>query len=49
MLVIADANKPIALAGVMGGANSEITEGTRQIVFESALFDSASVRSTSKN
>lgn len=49
MLVIADANKPIALAGVMGGANSEITEGTRQIVFESALFDGASVRSTSKN
>ncbi len=48
MLVIADANKPIALAGVMGGANSEITEGTRQIVFESALFDGASVRSTSK-
>ncbi len=48
MLVIADAVKPIALAGVMGGANSEITEDTRQIVFESALFQGASVRMTSK-
>jgi phenylalanyl-tRNA synthetase beta chain len=48
MLVIADENKPIALAGVMGGANSEITDETRQIVFESALFNGASVRSTSK-
>jgi len=48
MLVIADVNKPIALAGVMGGANSEITSNTKQIVFESALFNGASVRSTSK-
>ena len=48
MLVIADTNKPIALAGVMGGANSEITEETKQIVFESALFNGASVRMTSK-
>ena len=48
MLVIADVEKPIALAGVMGGANSEITSETRQIVFESALFQAASVRSTSK-
>ena len=48
MLVIADTNKPIALAGVMGGANSEITEETKQIVFESALFNGASIRMTSK-
>jgi phenylalanyl-tRNA synthetase beta chain len=48
MLVIADSEKPIALAGVMGGANTEITDATTQIVFESALFNGASVRMTSK-
>ena len=48
MLVIADVSKPIAVAGVMGGANSEITDGTRQIVLESALFKGPSVRLTSK-
>jgi phenylalanyl-tRNA synthetase beta chain len=48
MLVIADANKPIGIAGVMGGANSEITEETKAIVFESALFQGSSVRLTSK-
>jgi phenylalanyl-tRNA synthetase beta chain len=48
MLVIADAKKPIAVAGVMGGANSEITGETKQIVFESALFKGTSVRLTSK-
>ena len=48
MLVIADTDKPIAVAGVMGGANSEITDETRQIVLESALFQGAGVRLTSK-
>jgi len=48
MLVIADVKKPIAVAGVMGGANSEITEKTKCIVFESALFNAPSVRLTSK-
>ncbi len=48
MLVIADSEKPIAMAGVMGGANTEITDATNQIVFESALFNGASVRMTSK-
>ena len=48
MLVIADTDKPIAVAGVMGGANSGITDGTRQIVLESALFQGASVRLTSR-
>ena len=48
MLVIADSEKPIAVAGVMGGANTEISDSTNQIVFESALFDGASVRMTSK-
>ena len=46
MLVIADAEKPIALAGVMGGENSEIVEGTNTIVFESANFNGTSVRKT---
>ena len=48
MLVIADAERPIALAGVMGGAESEVTAGTRTIVLESAYFDALSVRRTSR-
>lgn len=48
MLVIADAERPVAVAGVMGGANSEITEGTRAILFESACFDGISVRLAAK-
>ncbi len=46
MLVIADAEKPIGLAGVMGGENSEIVDGTRMIVFESANFNGTSIRKT---
>lgn len=46
MLVIADANKPVGVAGVMGGANSEITENTQYAVFESANFNGTSVRRT---
>ena len=48
MLMINDAVKPVAVAGVMGGLNSEITEGTNTIVIESANFFSNSVRMTSK-
>lgn len=48
MLVIADEKKPIALAGIMGGANSEIKDSTSTVVFESACFDGASVRITSR-
>ncbi len=48
MLVIADGKKACALAGVMGGANSEITEETATVVFESACFNGASVRVTAK-
>lgn len=44
MLVIADDEKAVALAGVMGGANSEIKDTTVNVVFESANFDGASVR-----
>ena len=48
MLVIADANRPVAVAGVMGGGNSEVGAQTRTIVFESAYFAPLSVRRTSK-
>ena len=49
MLVISDAKKAVALAGVMGGENSEIKDNTTTVVFESACFDGASVRVTAKN
>ena len=48
MLVIADEKKAVALAGVMGGANSEINDNTRTVVFESACFLGTSVRVTAK-
>lgn len=47
-LVIADSNKPIAIAGVMGGLNSEINQSTKTIVLEAAEFDSRSIRKTAK-
>ncbi len=46
MLVIADAEKPVGLAGVMGGGNSEIVDDTATIVFESANFNGTSIRKT---
>ena len=46
MLVIADETKPIGLAGIMGGLNSEIREDTTMVVFESANFDGTSIRQT---
>ncbi|MEE8348144.1 MAG: phenylalanine--tRNA ligase subunit beta [Acidobacteriota bacterium] len=49
MLVICDARKPVALAGIMGGAESEISETTETILLESAYFDPASIRSTGKS
>lgn len=48
MLVIADTKKPVAVAGVMGGEYSGIMEDTTTVVFESACFDGASVRTTAK-
>ncbi len=48
-LVIADGEKPVALAGIMGGANSHVSETTRHVVLESACFDAATVRKGSKN
>lgn len=48
MLVIADAEKPVAVAGVMGGEYSGIMDDTVDVVFEAACFDGASVRTTAK-
>ncbi|HWJ03301.1 MAG TPA: phenylalanine--tRNA ligase subunit beta, partial [Verrucomicrobiae bacterium] len=48
MLVIADAGVPVAVAGVMGGLHSEVTDKTKTILIESAHFNGASVRRTSK-
>ena len=47
-LVIADAEKPVALAGIMGGYNSEITETTCDVLLESAYFNPLSIRATAK-
>ncbi|GKV54521.1 phenylalanine--tRNA ligase beta subunit [Sporosarcina sp. NCCP-2222] len=47
-LVITNGTEPVALAGVMGGANSEVHDGTTTVVIESAYFAPASVRQTSK-
>ncbi|MBQ3053936.1 MAG: phenylalanine--tRNA ligase subunit beta [Clostridia bacterium] len=48
MLVIADTNKPVAIAGIMGGENSDIKDDTKTIVFETANFDGKSIRLSSK-
>ena len=48
MLVIADAEKPVALAGIMGGEESEISTQTRDVLIESAYFDPHSVRVTAR-
>jgi phenylalanyl-tRNA synthetase beta chain len=47
-LVVADANKPVGLAGVMGGFDTMITEKTRNILIESAWWDPATIRRASK-
>lgn len=48
MLVIADASRPVGLAGVMGGEESEVGPGTTDVLLESAWFDPRSVRATAK-
>ena len=48
MLLICDAEKPVALAGVMGGLNSEISDTTKNLLIESAYFNPQSIRKTSK-
>ena len=47
-LVIADGDRPVALAGIMGGTNSQVSEATSHVVLESACFDPATVRKGSK-
>jgi phenylalanyl-tRNA synthetase beta chain len=49
MLVIADKERSVAVAGIMGGANTEVSENTTSILLESASFKPASVRYTGKN
>ena len=49
MLLIANEKEPIALAGVMGGANSEIDNNTNEIILESAEFERKNIRKTSKD
>lgn len=48
ILVIADAKKPVALAGIMGGANSEVSLSTKNILLESAYFDPILIRRTAR-
>ncbi len=48
-LVIADAGRPVALAGVMGGVETEISDSTRNVLFESAWFQPGSIRRTSRH
>jgi phenylalanyl-tRNA synthetase beta chain len=48
MMMITNGEKPIAIAGIMGGLNSEITEKTQFMVLESAFFDKTSIRTTSR-
>ncbi len=48
MLVIADAERAVALAGIMGGSGSEVTERTRIVLLESANFDPVSIRRSSR-
>ncbi len=48
MLMICDGEKPVALAGVMGGLNSEIQDDTTRVLIESAYFNPACIRKTSK-
>ncbi|MFC1916326.1 phenylalanine--tRNA ligase subunit beta [Chloroflexota bacterium] len=49
MLVIADKERAVAIAGVMGGANSEVTEGTTSILLEAASFNPASIHYTGQH
>lgn len=46
-IVITDGTKPVAIAGVMGGLNTDVDENTKDILIESAIFDGVSIRYTS--
>lgn len=47
-LLICDANKPVALAGIMGGLNSEVTDNTKNVLLEAAYFSAKAIRKSSK-
>ncbi len=49
ILVIADAKKPVAIAGIMGGKDTEVTFSTKRVLLESAYFDPATIRKASKS
>ena len=48
-IVITDGNKPVCIAGVMGGENTEVDENTKTILIESAIFDAVSIRYTASS
>ena len=48
MLLIADAERPIGLAGIMGGAGTEVTERTQRVILESAVFHGPTIRNTAR-
>jgi len=48
-IVITDGDKPVCIAGVMGGLNTEVTENTKTILIEAAIFDATSIRYTAAN
>lgn len=48
-IVITDGEKPVCIAGVMGGENTEVTENTKNILIEAAIFDSVSIRYTAQH
>ena len=48
MLLIADEKRGVGIAGVMGGLNSEITDSTRAVLFESAVFKGSNIRATAR-
>ena len=47
-IVITDGEKPVCIAGVMGGENTEVDENTKTILIESAIFDAVSIRTTAQ-
>ncbi len=48
-IVITDCNKPVCIAGVMGGENTEVDESTKNILIEAAIFDAVSIRYTASS
>ena len=48
MLVIADGQRPIGLAGIMGGAGTEVTSATQRVILESAIFHGPTIRNTAR-